>query len=92
MALMDRHATSLLMVDSERVWTFDKAVRLGCIRDLDAPNYEIGDLSDSIRECGHSRFNPLCRSITVCDDQVQVDFYRKSTPRLTRRCRCKCRK
>ena len=25
MALMDRHATSLLMVDSERVWTFDKA-------------------------------------------------------------------
>ena len=52
MALMDRHATSLLMVDSERVWTFDKAVRLGCIRDLDAPNYEIGNLSDSIRECG----------------------------------------
>ena len=48
MAFIDRHATSLLTADSETVWTFDKAGRGVSIRDLDAPNYEIGNLDDSI--------------------------------------------
>ena len=47
MALIDRHATSLSMVASEIVWTFDKAGRCEWILDLDAPNYEIGNLRDS---------------------------------------------
>ena len=47
MAFIDRHATSLLTAVSETDWTFDKAGRVGCIRDLDAPNYEIGNLRDS---------------------------------------------
>lgn len=47
MALIDRHATSLLTAASETDWTFDKAGRGRCIRDLDAPNYEIGNLRDS---------------------------------------------
>ncbi len=50
MAFIDRHATSLSMVASEIVWTFDKAGRWGFIRDLDAPKYEIGNLNDCIRE------------------------------------------
>ncbi len=50
MAFIDRHATSLLTAASETVWTFDKAGRGRCIRDLDAPNYEIGNLDDSINE------------------------------------------
>lgn len=49
MALIDRHATSLLPADSEIVCTFDKVGWCGCVRDLDAPNCEIGNLSDSIR-------------------------------------------
>lgn len=48
MALIDRHATSLLTADSETDWTFDKAGWCGSIRDLDAPIYEIGNLDDSI--------------------------------------------
>ena len=48
MAFIDRHATSLLTAASETVWTFDKAGRWGFIRGLDAPNYEIGNLTDSI--------------------------------------------
>lgn len=48
MALIDRHATSLLTADSETDWTFDKAGWCGFIRDLDAPIYKIGNLDDSI--------------------------------------------
>lgn len=47
MALIDRQAMSVLTVDSETDWTFDKVGRCGGIRDLDAPNYEIGNLIDS---------------------------------------------
>ena len=47
MALIDRHATSLLTADSEIVWAFDKVGRCGYVRDLDAPNCEFGNLDDS---------------------------------------------
>ena len=49
MAFMERHATSLLMADSERVWVLDKVGAGGCFGGLGAPNYEIGNLRDSIR-------------------------------------------
>lgn len=52
MAFIERHATSLLTAASETVWTFDKAGQCGSIRDLDAPNYEIGNLRDSIKVRG----------------------------------------
>ena len=47
MAFIDRQATSLLTAVSEIVWTFDKVGRCEWILDLDAPNYEIGNLRDS---------------------------------------------
>ena len=58
MALIDRHATSLLTAASETVWAFDKAGKSGCVCDLDAPNYEIGNLTDSIRSATHTGIPP----------------------------------
>ena len=58
MALIDRHATSLLTAASETVWAFDKAGKSGCVCDLDAPNYEIGNLTDSIRLATHTGIPP----------------------------------
>ena len=49
MALIDRHATSLLTAGSEIVWAFDKVGRCGCVCEFHAPNCGIGNLSDSIR-------------------------------------------
>ena len=55
MALIDRQAMSVLTAGSETDWVFDKAVRCGCICGLGAPNYEIGNLSDSISQYGLQR-------------------------------------
>ena len=64
MAFIDRHATSLLMAGSERVWTFDKAelgegVRVRCSCDFGAPSFEFGNLTDCIKFlASHSGYAP----------------------------------
>ena len=68
MALIDRQAISVLTADSETDWAFDKAVRCGCICDLGAPNYEIGNLSDSIRNSEISSTEP-CLLTSSGDDR-----------------------
>ena len=58
MALIDRQATSLLMAGSERVCAFDKVCWGRCLGDSDAPSYEIGNLRDSISQCGLQKTSP----------------------------------